>query len=74
MTRYATASQAALIRKLMQSHVVTESERAGLEFRLARGFDKGTPTEAVDWLLETVKARKAAEKAEAEAQQAGLNL
>ena len=62
----ATPAQADLIRRMMQSHVVTADERAGIEDRLANGFTKGTPHDCIEWLKDTLATRKAAEKAATE--------
>ncbi|HEX6926795.1 MAG TPA: hypothetical protein VF167_15340 [Longimicrobiaceae bacterium] len=74
MTTHATTSQAVLIRKMMASHVFTDEERAGLERRLAEGFTRGTPSDAITWLKAELAMRKAAEREAAERQQVGLNL
>lgn len=69
----ATPAQEALIRKMMQSHLFTEDERAGIERRLTEGFT-GSPGQCVDWLMSEIKARKQAEKEAAEREQETLPI
>lgn len=73
MTTYATTGQAALIRKMMQSHVVTDAERARLETRLTHGFIT-TPGDVIEWLQAQIKERKEAERNAAKAAQHEASL
>lgn len=57
--------QAALIDKLVRSHVISNSERRPILSRLVAGtLSKDDASKCVEWLMATVKERKAAEKAE----------
>lgn len=69
MTAYATTGQAALIRKMIASHVVSPEEREGFQRRLRDGFTKGTPSDAIEWLKTEIAQRKKAEKDAAAAEQ-----
>jgi hypothetical protein len=61
-----TEGQAALIRKMIKSHVITEEEREPILARLDAGqMSKGRGMDAIEWLQTTLKERKAAEKDEA---------
>jgi hypothetical protein len=58
----ASAEQVDLIRKTMQSSVITDSERAGFDRLLAGGMSKAKATTSIEWLLATIKTRKNEEK------------
>lgn len=60
----ATDDQLGLIRKIMRSYVITDKERTSIEGRIAKGMSMDKAKEAIDWLQETTKQRKAAEGAE----------
>lgn len=68
----ATPAQADLIRKMIQSHLITPAEREGFERRLEFGFTKGTPHEAIEWLKNEIAARRKTEKEAAAAEQTDL--
>lgn len=58
----ATDGQIELIQGLMRSHVVADTERAGIAKRLGNGMDAKQASECIDWLQNTIAARKAEEK------------
>jgi phage recombination protein Bet len=64
----ATADQVTLIATMSQSHVITEKERDALKRPHRAGHDKAAASDAIDWLTTEIKARKAFEAEEAEAE------
>ena len=57
----ASEKQIAFASKLSKSSHITDQERAGLDRRIARGMDKETASEAIEWLQAQIAARKAAQ-------------
>jgi phage recombination protein Bet len=70
-----TAEQAQLIDKMVRSHVITDAERTPILRRLAEGtMTKQRASDAIEWLMREVPARKALEKADAAEAEGGLAL
>lgn len=62
-SRGCTPKQAQLIRRLVRSHVVEESERRAILARLDAGeLTKQRARAGVDWLLRTIAERKRDER------------
>jgi hypothetical protein len=59
MTGVATEKQVGLIKKLMKSSALTDSERDSLNKRVDRGLTKDEASKAIDWLQEKIDAAKA---------------
>lgn len=58
----ASDAQLELIQNLMRSHVISDTERAGIAKRLGNGMDAKQASDCVEWLQTTITARKAEEK------------
>jgi hypothetical protein len=62
MAERCSADQAQLIDKLVRSHVITDDERRPILEHLSAGtLTKDRASDGIEWLLRTIKERKAAE-------------